>query len=76
MVFSMNTAREFTNRLVDLLRNERHALAELVLALSEFDARELWKELGYPSLFPFLQREPRPLRRRRVLPDEGGPARP
>jgi 5-methylcytosine-specific restriction endonuclease McrA len=53
----MNTAREFTNRLVDLLRNERHALAELILALSEFDRRELWKELGYPSLFAFLQRE-------------------
>jgi hypothetical protein len=57
MVFSMNTAREFTIRLVDLLRNERNALAELILALSEFDRRELWKELGYPSLFPFLQRE-------------------
>jgi len=53
----MNTAREFTNRLVDLLRNERHALAELIVALSEFDRLELWKSLGYPSLFPFLQRE-------------------
>jgi len=56
-MLAMNTAREFTSRLVDLLRNERHALAELILALAEFDRRELWTELGYPSLFPFLQRE-------------------
>jgi hypothetical protein len=53
----MDTAREFTNRLHHLLRSERNALAEFILALAEFDRRELWKQLGYPSLFPFLTRE-------------------
>jgi hypothetical protein len=53
----MDTAREFTDRLKDLLRTERNALVEFILALSEFAERELWKQLGYPSLFPFLTRE-------------------
>ncbi len=53
----MNTAREVTARLQDLLRDERHALAEFILALAEFDERRLWVELDYTSLFYFLHRE-------------------
>ena len=53
----MNTARELTDRLQSLLRAERHTLAEFIVTLAEFDRRELYRELGYASLFAFLQRE-------------------
>jgi hypothetical protein len=53
----MTNARELSNRLVDLLRNERHALAEFILALSDFDRERRWVELGHRSLFAFLQRD-------------------
>src|SRR5512138_1913995 len=53
----MNTAREFTDRLLALLRSERNALADFILVLAELDRRELFRELGYASLFAFLQRE-------------------
>jgi 5-methylcytosine-specific restriction endonuclease McrA len=53
----MDTAREFTNSLADLLRSERNTLTDFIVALAEFDQRELWKDLGYPSLYPFLTRE-------------------
>jgi hypothetical protein len=51
------TAREVANRLSNLLRSEHEALADFVAALSDFDQRRLWVDLGYPSLFAFLQRE-------------------
>src|SRR5512133_4239014 len=51
------SARELTTRLADLLRNEHAALAEFLVAGSEFDRRRLWVELGYTSLFWFLHRE-------------------
>ncbi len=58
----MNTAREVTAReltisLQDLLRRERAALADLVVALADFDARRLWVDLGHASFFSFLHRE-------------------
>ncbi len=53
----MDTARDFTLRLRDLLRRERLALAEFLLALADFDRARLWVELGYTSLFYFLHRE-------------------
>ena len=53
----MSTANEFTARLADLLRREHAALAEFLVALSEFDARRVWLELGHPNLFSFLHRE-------------------
>src|SRR6266567_5761991 len=53
----MTTAREETSRLADLLRRERHALSEFLVALSRFDAERRWGELGYRSLFEFLRRE-------------------
>jgi hypothetical protein len=53
----MDTARELTATLADLLRRERTALAEFLVALADFDARRLWVDLGYTSLFHFLRAE-------------------
>jgi hypothetical protein len=53
----MNTARDFTNRLQDLLRRERLALADFIVALAEFDRQRLWIQLDYTSLFYFLHQE-------------------
>src|SRR5574341_717876 len=53
----MNTARELTARLADLLRRERSAMADFLVALADFDRRRLWSELGHASLFSFLRRE-------------------
>ena len=49
-------ARELSNRLADLLRNERNALAEFLVALADFDRERRWSELGHNSLFAFLHR--------------------
>src|SRR5512133_1351871 len=54
---NLSAAREFTLHLADLLRSERDAMVRFLLALSEFDGRRLWVELGYASLFDFLHRE-------------------
>lgn len=53
----MTTARTLTDRLAELLRNEHGALAEFLLALSDFDHRRLWVELGHASHFSFLHVE-------------------
>ncbi len=53
----MDTARDLTARLAALLRDERAALADFVAALTVFDEKRLWLELGYSSLFMFLHRE-------------------
>src|SRR5512132_3343850 len=53
----MDTARDFTDRLLALLRSERNTLADFILTLAELDRRELFGNLGYASLFQFLQRE-------------------
>ena len=53
----MMTAREHTNRLALLLRNEQGALADFLLALAAFDGEKRWRELGHTSLFYFLHRE-------------------
>ena len=50
-------SRTFAARLADLLRNERFAMADFLVALAEFDRRRGWIELGYSGLFPFLVRE-------------------
>ncbi|HSN13633.1 MAG TPA: HNH endonuclease, partial [Anaeromyxobacteraceae bacterium] len=52
----MNTARDFADRLVTLLRREQGAMADFLLALAEFHAQRLWEPLGYSSLFYFLHR--------------------
>ncbi|HZZ86009.1 MAG TPA: hypothetical protein VFE30_15860 [Anaeromyxobacteraceae bacterium] len=53
----MNSALTETARLAQLLRTERSAFAEFLLALADFDRRRLWAELGHSSLFYFLHRE-------------------
>ncbi|ABC81885.1 HNH endonuclease [Anaeromyxobacter dehalogenans] len=53
----MDTARELSAQLATLLRRERSALAEFLVALADFDARRAWAELGYASLFHYLHRE-------------------
>jgi len=53
----MTSARESTAHLAELLRRERHEMAEFVIALSEFDRQRLWVELGYSGLFAFLHKE-------------------
>jgi hypothetical protein len=53
----MTSARDLTLRLADLLRHERAALAEFLVALADFDRERRWLELGHASLFYFLHRE-------------------
>ncbi len=53
----MPTAREETIRLADLLKRERLAMADFLVALAAFDEARGWVELGYRSLFDFLLRE-------------------
>ena len=53
----MTNARELSNRLAELLSKERHALAEFLVALADFDEQRLWRNLGHASLFDFLHRE-------------------
>ena len=53
----METARDLTLRLRELLRREHGALADFLLTLTAFDERRLWAELEYGSLFDFLHRE-------------------
>ena len=52
----MDTARDLADRLASLLRREQGALADFLLALSDFDRRRMWEPLGYSSLFHFLHR--------------------
>jgi hypothetical protein len=53
----MDTARTLSANLADLLRCERDALAEFLVALAVFDERRLWADMGYASLFYYLHRE-------------------
>jgi hypothetical protein len=53
----MTSAREFADRLADLLSRERSAMAEFLVALADFDERRLWESLGHSGLFSFLHRE-------------------
>jgi hypothetical protein len=50
-------ARDHSDHLAALLRNEREAMADFLLALSVFHAKLLWRELGHTSLFYYLRRE-------------------
>jgi hypothetical protein len=53
----MDSAQTLSANLADLLRRERDALAEFLVALAVFDERRAWAELGYASLFYYLHRE-------------------
>src|SRR5512138_3287162 len=50
-------ARDHSNHLAALLRREREAMADFLLALSEFHSKQRWRELGYTSLFYYLHRD-------------------
>lgn len=50
-------AHEWTSRIRDLVRREHSALADLLVALAEFDHLETYRRLGFTSLFDFLHRE-------------------
>src|SRR6185369_4995128 len=52
-----NDTRILAKRLADLLAREHAALADFLVALAEFDRERRWLELGYASLFSFLNRE-------------------
>ncbi len=50
-------ARAHRDDLARLLRREREAAADFLLALADFDRRRGWERLGHASLFAFLTRE-------------------
>jgi hypothetical protein len=50
-------AREWSLRILELARREHIALADLLLAVAEFDGQEGYRQLGFSSLFDFLHRE-------------------
>jgi hypothetical protein len=50
-------ARAFRDDLTRLLRRERAAAADVLVALADFDRRRAWERLGHASLFAFLTRE-------------------
>jgi len=53
----MHNTRDLTMHLAELLRRERGALADFLVALADFDRERRWVELGHTSLFYFLHRE-------------------
>jgi hypothetical protein len=56
-VMTTTTARDFATHLAVLLRRERLAMADFLVALAEFDRARHWLALGYANLFDFLHRE-------------------
>ncbi|HEY6005680.1 MAG TPA: HNH endonuclease [Anaeromyxobacter sp.] len=50
-------ARDLSSHLAALLRKEREAMADFLLALALFDEKKLWRDLGHTSLFCYLRRE-------------------
>jgi hypothetical protein len=53
----LSAARQARDGLAILLRAERTAAADFLLALADFDRRRGWERLGYASLFSFLVAE-------------------
>jgi hypothetical protein len=53
----MSTARQQANDLLALLRRERDALADFLVALAHFDHERRWEELDHASLFAFLVKD-------------------
>jgi hypothetical protein len=50
-------ALEWSSRIAELAHREYVALADLLLAVAEFDGQEVYRQLGFSSLFDFLHRE-------------------
>src|SRR5713226_4486285 len=51
------SARDIDRRLADLVRSERHLVIQFVVELAGFARRELYRELGYTSLFYYCVRQ-------------------
>jgi hypothetical protein len=51
------SARDLDRRLADLVRSERHLVVQFVVELAGFAKRELYRELGYTSLFHYCVRQ-------------------
>jgi hypothetical protein len=51
------SARDLDRRLADLVRSERHLVVQFVIELAGFAKRELYRELGYTSLFYYCVRQ-------------------
>jgi hypothetical protein len=51
------SARDLDRRLADLVRSERHLVVQFVIELAGFAKRELYRELGYTSLFCYCVRQ-------------------
>src|ERR1700687_4859432 len=51
------SARDLDRRLADLVRSERHLVVQFVVELGDFAKRELYRELGYTSLFYYCVRQ-------------------
>ena len=51
------SARELDRRLADLVRSERNLVVQFVVELAGFAKRELYRELGYTSLFYYCVRQ-------------------
>ena len=51
------SARDIDRRLADLVRSERHLVVQFVVELAGFARRELYRELGYTSLFYYCVRQ-------------------
>jgi hypothetical protein len=51
------SAHDLDRRLADLVRSERHLVVQFVIELAGFASRELYRELGYTSLFYYCVRQ-------------------
>jgi hypothetical protein len=51
------SARDLDRRLADLVRTERHLVVQFVVELAGFAKLELYRELGYTSLFHYCVRQ-------------------
>jgi hypothetical protein len=51
------SACDIDRRLADLVRSERHLVVQFVVELAGFAKRELYRELGYTSLFYYCVRQ-------------------
>jgi 5-methylcytosine-specific restriction endonuclease McrA len=51
------SAHDLDRRLADLVRSERHLVVQFVIELADFAKRELYRELGYTSLFYYCVRQ-------------------
>jgi 5-methylcytosine-specific restriction endonuclease McrA len=54
---NLTAVRESSRNLADLLRREHVALADFLVALSEFDRTGAYRRLGFANLFDYLLRE-------------------